>query len=437
MQGVPEDIGSGNGVAVDAQPSLSAGERLRQRSRRIALICGHFMPEVGYQEVWMARTLARLGQRVRVITSTRVSMSARKVLRTPYPAGHSVEPDGCELLRLRPLAWFRSAVWAPGVAAALEEFRPELLLLLGVGKLFGVRDTLRYAQRTGTPLIAVFSELEEYRLRHTPYLAVRAWLQDLGFALLKQRVYRQVVQHARLLVCNMPATQQWLLQRCRTDAEREQVRTKARVLSLGYDRERYFFDPAARQEMRRQWGCTEQEVVLLTITRLEPYKGLERVIAAVGQLQRQGLPVRYILVGGLQDGYQQQMVQFLAQQPQPERFTVVPFQPAEVVRRYACGADLGIWMQPAISTQEAMGTGLPVLLPNRDSLLHLLQEGVTGWYWDEPDGFEQRLQEVVVQLSGRSEPERCRERQRLAHVNAQRFSYEAILEEVFDLAGLL
>lgn len=62
---------------------------------------------------------------------------------------------------------------------------------------------------------------------------------------------------------------------------------------------------------------------------------------------------------------------------------------------------------------------------------------MTGWYWREPDGFEQRLQEVVVQLSGRSEPERCRERRRLAHVNAQRFSYEAILEQVFGLAGLL
>ncbi len=420
-----------------AEQGLPVGERLRQRSRRIALICGHFMPEVGYQEVWIARTLARLGQRVRVITSTRVSMSARKVLRMPYPAGHSVEPDGYELLRLRPLAWFRSAVWAPGVAAALEEFRPELLLLLGVGKLFGVRDALRYTQRTGVPLIAVFSELEEYRRRHTPYLAARAWLQDLGFSLLKQRFYGQVVRHARLLVCNMPATQQWLLKRCRTDAEREQVCTNARVFSLGYDRERYFFDTAARQEIRRRWGCAEQEVVLLTITRLEPYKGVERVIAAVGQLQRQGLPVRYILVGGMQDGYQQQVERYVAQQPQPERFAVVPFQPAEVVRRYACGADLGIWMQPAISTQEAMGTGLPVLLPNRDSLSHLLQEGVTGWYWTEPDGFEQRLQEVVVQLSGRSEAERCRERQRLAHVNAQRFSYEAILERVFDLAGLL
>ena len=38
---------------------------------RVAIVCGHFSPEIGYQEVDLAKAFVRLGAQVRVVTTTR------------------------------------------------------------------------------------------------------------------------------------------------------------------------------------------------------------------------------------------------------------------------------------------------------------------------------------------------------------------------------
>ncbi|MCS7176655.1 MAG: glycosyltransferase family 4 protein [Candidatus Kapabacteria bacterium] len=401
---------------------------------RIAVVCGHFMPEVGYQEVWIARTLVRKGIAVRVVTSTAVSSSARRLRRRPYPVGRICE-DGYELVRLPVAFRFRSAVLSRGVVSAVVEWRPDAILLLGVGKLFGV-PILTAAELRQVPIACFFSELHEYRRRHSLSARVVSWLQDRGFELVKRPFYRRAIRRAELLVCNMPATLEWLQQCCANREELELLEAKARVLALGYDPQLFFFSALERQQTREQLGVRPEEVLILTVTRVVPRKGLERIIAAVGKMQRVGLPVRYVLVGGLGDGYQRELLEQIQRQPIPEHFAVYPFLPPEQTRRLAAAADLGVWMQPAISANESLGVGLPLVLPRRASLLHLLQEGRTGWYWEEPHGFEETLATAVQTIAPLSEAQRCQWRQAAADENAARFSYDAILEQVLVALGV-
>jgi glycosyltransferase involved in cell wall biosynthesis len=401
---------------------------------RVAIVCGHFMPEVGYQEVWIARTLARHGVKVRVVTSAAVSSSARRVVRQSYPAGHFQTAEGYELVRLPVAFRFRSAVLSRGVVEAVAEWQPDVILALGIGKLFVV-PVLQARELEGISIVCFFSELAEYRRRHSFWARLFAWVQDRGFEIVKQRFYRVAFRRAALLVCNMPATLEWLRACCSTSEEEHLLREKARILTLGYDSSLFFFEPAERRMMRERLGYGEQDVVLITVTRVVPHKGLERVIEAIGELQRRGYPVAYVLVGALGDEYQRQLWQRMSRQPCPERFQLVPFLPAEETRRLAAAADLGVWMQPAISAQEAMGTGLPLVLPRRPSLCHLLQEGKSGWYWKEPEGFEEVLEFSVQKLLTLAEDERVRWRQQLALESRERFAYESILRKVFSELG--
>jgi len=392
------------------------------------------MPEVGYQEVWIARTLARLGIKVRVVTSTAVSSSARRIRRFPYPAGREVAVEGYEIIRLPVRFRFRSAVFSAHVADAVAEWGPDAVFLIGIGKMFG-GPVLRATEVQHVPIVCFFSELAEYRQRHSLPARIVSWMQDRGFELLKRPLYQLAFRRAQLLVCNSPGTLEWLKHCCQEQGDYEILKAKARVLSLGYDSHLFLFRPEERLAVRQQLSC-QGEVVVLTVTRVVPHKGLERIIDAIGYLQRRGFPVRYILIGTLGDAYEGQLRRRAQQQPCPERFLLLPFQPSDVVRQFAAGADVGIWMQIAISANEAMGTGLPLLLPRRLSLRHLLEEGVNGWYWEEPYEFENALEKVVNFLSVMPEEQRIQWRNHIAAYNARRFSYEAILREILTAIGM-
>ena len=54
---------------------------------KIAIISGHFMPDVGYQEVYLARAFSRLGHQVQVITSNKPSPSAKNIKKSDYAIG--------------------------------------------------------------------------------------------------------------------------------------------------------------------------------------------------------------------------------------------------------------------------------------------------------------------------------------------------------------
>ncbi len=401
---------------------------------RVALVCGHFMPEVGYQEVWIAQTLARLGIAVRVVTSTAVSSSARRIRRFPYPAGIEERPEGYEVLRLPVRFRFRSAVISAGLVEAVAEWRPDVIVLIGIGKLFGA-PVLQSAALQSIPIVCFLSELAEYRQRHSLVARSIAWLQDRGFELVKREIYRQAIHRAQLLVCNSPGTLEWLQSYCcRTHEDRSAVNAKARVLTLGYDSSLFFFQAEERAVVRRHLECGE-DVIALTVTRVVPHKGLERIIDAVGELQRHGHRVRYLLVGALGDKYEEMLRRRIEAQPRPHHFYVFPFQPPEQTRRFAAAADVGIWMQIAISATEALGTGLPLLLPRRHSLSHLVRDGINGWYWEEPHGFENSLEIIVQRLLKLPEESRCQWRQALAAENRGRFSYEAIVGQVLREVG--
>ena len=104
---------------------------------RVALVSGHFSPEIGYQEVDLAAAFTRLGADVLVVTSTRSSRNAQVVVRKHYPPGLSGEA-GYNVLRLEPKVAAGSNVLGCKVLPAVQGFAPNHVVLIGPGKLFGL-----------------------------------------------------------------------------------------------------------------------------------------------------------------------------------------------------------------------------------------------------------------------------------------------------------
>ncbi len=398
---------------------------------RIAIVAGHFTPELGYQEVYLARAYARHGHHVRVISSTSVSLSARKIVNKRYPAGLTVCPkDGFEILRLKTAFRFRSTVLATGLKAAILSFDPDLILLVGLRKLFGVSVLSRRVYGRARA-IGLFGDAGEYRDRRTLSTRLLAALQDFGFLITKQWVYRKSVQECDKLVMNIPETEEIFLS-ILNENEKELFLKKRVHLNLGFDSREFYFSEDERFQMRASLRIAPEEIVLVTSTRVLPSKRIEEIVALVSSMHTKGIKLRCIIIGFLDDDYARELKHYIGQQSEAAAFHCFPFLPHHEIRRLFCAADIGLWMKAAISIQEAMGTGLPVILERKPSVSHLIQEGVNGWYFNRG-----RLPEVLAgackKISAEGSGNRAAKRKQLVDSNYERFSYDVIAQKILQL----
>ncbi|MBM4196805.1 MAG: glycosyltransferase family 4 protein [Gammaproteobacteria bacterium] len=399
---------------------------------KLAIVTGHFSPEVGYQEVCLARAYARLGHEVHVFTSTAVSPNTRGVVKQDYAPGTARdERYGYRVTRLPYRLSFGVNVVSPGLRAAVLAFRPDITIIIGLAKLFPAAllcDELRLHSR----LIALFGDAREYAQRGSLAARVRTFLQQLLFIAMKRRLYRRAVRFCDRLVLNHAETLDLYLEQLRP---RDRARFDEIVLplTLGFDPDEFFFDTKDRDATRTKFRIAPQDVVLVTATRVMRGKGLEGIITRVSALARAGLPIRYLIVGFLEDAYAGELRALIAAQPDPGRFIGLPFQDHEAIRRIYCAGDVGIWIKAAISIQEAMGTGLPVVLEDKPVVRHLVRDGENGWFF-RPGGLEVRIGDAAGALVAMPPEQRSAARITRAESNRQMLSYDMIAARI--VAGL-
>ncbi|MBS1636792.1 MAG: glycosyltransferase family 4 protein [Bacteroidetes bacterium] len=391
---------------------------------RIGIITAHYMPEVGYQEVHLARAYARIGHQVRVFTSAATVNLGGSVGSLSYKPGITRDTKGAyDVLRLKSLS-YKSKVIPFGLKKAVYAFNPDVLVILGVAKVFP-RTLLNARFHEQFAMVSVYGDASEYLDRNTWKQKIKAWLHELGYATIKKPLYKKAVKYGDKIILNIPETDQIFRAFLKGDALKD-YEAKRVFLNLGYDPEEYYFTEEDRREWRKKLNVKEQDIVLMTSTRVNRRKGLEQVIRLVSEMKQHGKQVHYVMVGFLGDAYEQELKAFIQSQPDPSVFHCYPFLNAAEIRRLYCAADAGIWLKAAISIQEAMGTGLPVILENKPSVNHLLKNGVNGWFY-EKGGFDQKVKEVVDQLS-----QQPINRQDMVKLNAQTLSYDHIAQKILD-----
>jgi hypothetical protein len=105
---------------------------------KIAVVCAHFRPEIGYQEVYIANACARLKHDVMVFTTAHVPVSQRSIIKKiDYSQGIT---ENCQyaykINRLKALPIGGHLVIGFGLKKAIKRYSPDVLLIIGVGKIF-------------------------------------------------------------------------------------------------------------------------------------------------------------------------------------------------------------------------------------------------------------------------------------------------------------
>lgn len=232
---------------------------------------------------------------------------------------------------------------------------------------------LRLKQAFGVPMVMTFHALGLVRREHQGSAD--------GFPAERIDIERRIVCHADRIVAECPQDRSDLMRLYDAQASR------ISMVPCGVDLDT--FAPAPRAGARRELGVRSDEFVVLQLGRLVPRKGIDNVIRAIGQLNRQ-VPARLLVVGGDSRLPDEQATPEIARLRAvarecgvEDRVTFVGHRQREELRTCYAAADVFVttpWYEPfGITPLEAMACGKPVIGSAVGGIQYSVVDGVTGF----------------------------------------------------------
>lgn len=376
---------------------------------KIAIVCGHFIPSMGYIEVHLANAFHQLGHEVKVVTSRVIPSYVQSIAKlsdnTPY-----------EILRLPASFSMGQMVQSKGLKKAVQNFEPELVICIGVGKLFP--KPIYQIKDRKFKLVTLLGDNEE---TYTTKSSVKKLKNTIVQQVFKKKVYLKAIKKSDVLLPYTPSTIDIIAQFV-SDKYTALMKEKSKQISLGFDANHFYFDTLERIEQRKQLGLVESDILLITATRVVPEKQLEKVVDLVDEVNQKGFHINYLIVGFQEDEYGKQLQQYIAQKEFKNRVICKPFANVSQTRKYYNAADAAIFTRAAISIFEALATGLFLLLSEQKNISHILSNE-NGIYYSALN------QEVILQSMNVLKEKR---QERVEQAN--QFSYLNLANEILKLS---
>ena len=337
---------------------------------RIAIVCGHFIPNMGYIEVHLANALHQLNHNVIVFTTSSIPtyvgmLTSIDDKNSPY-----------KIERLQADFTLGQMVKSKKLLLKLNEVNPELVICIGVGKLF---PQPIYEQKN--PAYKIVTLLGDNEETYTKNYGFKKLKNKLIQIILKKKIYELAIEKSAALFPYTPSTNHIIAQFINPKLV-TQLHQKSVEISLGFDKNMFFFNEEERTSKRKELNLPDDELLIITATRVVPEKNLEKIIDIIDECNQNNISITYLIIGFHDDNYGENLKNYIQQKAFSTKIKTLPFMKAEDVRKYYNAADIGIFTRAAISIFEALATGLYLFLPQQNNVKHILNEK-NGNYFNE------------------------------------------------------
>ena len=395
---------------------------------KIAIVSAHFLPTAGYQEVYITNACVRLKHEVTVFTTSHIPSSHKAVLPNELVANLNQYSSGTYKINLlRFLPFSGHLVIGFGLTQAIKEFSPDVLFIVGVGKIF----PYPLLKNEFKP-ICLFGDNQDFRSGNSLRANLVNFRQFLLKVFLKNILYRKAVECSKNIICYTPQTSE-IVSKALFKNQKKLLHKKKIESTLGFDPDKYFFNQTEREKTRHLFGLNNGDLLIVTATRVNTNKEIEKIIDGINHLHMSGFPVYYFIIGFQGDAYERTVRKYIQKQQLPCNYQCFPFTDHETLRSYYCASDIGIWRKAAISIQESMGTGLQLFLEDKGNINHLIEHGKNGWLYNK-NSFSFELVKIVQSFISLDEGER--RKKRFANCIANRkYSYDSIIADILLKAG--
>lgn len=382
-------------------------------SLRIAIVCGHFIPDLGYFEVHFARACSRLGYSVRVITSVKVPSYVQGITFSTYSAGTVLTPAPAYTIQRLP-AYFSAGqmVLSNGVKKAVKQFDPDLLFVIGLGKLFPgpIFELAAYNDRT-------FTLLGD----NAHSFSNGAASTRLSQRFLKTPVYQKAIAHSKNLFAYTPSTEAIVAEQVGS-VPAAILHKKLKATSLGFDEGTFFYNETLRQKERERLGLQES-FTWVCVSRFSDNKDFSPFFSGLVEMKEKGKQFRVVFAGA-HGKEAEALKRKLYDLSLLGSSIVLSFLEHEELNALYNAADAAWYPMAAISNFEGLGTGLPVLLPDDESVSHIIDGPQAGAYYSKDD--------IAVKMLAISADTVVRAEQAEAAKN--RFEYKKLVTEILETA---
>ena len=389
---------------------------------KIAIVCGHFIPQMGFVEVYLAKEFAKLHHEVKVFTSTVVPKYVRGIVKNEaFNVGVTKHEEfNYTILRLKPIVSFGQMLYVKRLRKEIDQFSPELVIVIGVGKLF---PEAIYTENKAYKLLTLLGDSSDN------YQSDKSKIVDKVKNKLKQRIYQKSITHSDKLLPYTPETID-LVKDIVAQQYYAELESKSEQITLGFDKDYFNYSPKLRIETRAELKLTEDATTLITATRIVPFKKLEKVIDWVEDMNTNGNQLHYIIIGFLENDYASEVKNYINKKVHKDKFHCYPFLDYTALNKLYMAADIAFYPTAAISIFEAIATGLLAVLPDKRNIGHIVDDKETGWYIKE-NRIEETFQKAFDAVNN---PKFNREK--IVMINEKKYSFENIAKRVLKLSRL-
>jgi len=319
---------------------------------KIAIIIGFFHSGMQYMENVIAGNLAEKHE-IKIFSSNRSlpGIEEEEVSRNDANLPYAV-------LRLPVLFRLRNIVFTLKLFSELQTWKPNAILVFGVGQIFPV-PVLVFARRCGIPMLCFFSDA------FSQYSHIPVWLRVVKriiFYFSKGIIYKCFIESS---ITSYGVIQDSL------KIINPIVRNKLVLQPLPYNKNIFFFNEVIGMSLRNELRIPETTSVFLASGRLVREKRFDVLIEAFSMIP-DAHDAMLIFVGERNGDACCELRQLCGNK---SNIIFLPMQPPSRLNAFFNMADFGIWpKQPAITIQQGLATGIYCLLPQEEYYYFLTKE---------------------------------------------------------------
>tara|TARA_Y100000310_G_scaffold86189_1_gene83037 strand:- start:1978 stop:3144 length:1167 start_codon:yes stop_codon:yes gene_type:complete len=321
---------------------------------------GYFVPELGYQEYYLAKKHKQMGHDVYVVASdllypfpnieTILKEAGIKNTSRKRKPGFSVV-DGIKVYRLKHLFEYSDFILVKGLKQILIEIKPDIVFA--------------HESRQGLPALAAYYKNKiGYKLvvdQHDFYHKIPNypwWKKLLRFSdyfLFRKFIVNYSLKRADKIVAVTQQTKDFLVKIQKINPK------NVSLISLGVDIDFFKFDNKSRAGIRKRFKMKNSDIVLIFSGTIVRRKGIELLLEALSEMKNKNL--KLMIVGGGDVDYMSDLKALTKKLNIENKTIFTGFVKKDNVKDYFSAADIGIWPgNNSVSIMEAMACKLPIVM---------------------------------------------------------------------------
>lgn len=327
---------------------------------KIVHLMGYFVPELGYQEYYLAKKHSQMGHDVYVIASdllypfpnieTMLKEAGIKNTSRKRKSGFGII-EGIKVYRLKHTLEFVDLILVKDLKQVLEKIKPDVVFA--------------HESRQGLPAFAAYYKNNMgYKLvvdQHDFYHKIpnhplwKRIFRFLDYFIFRKFIVDYNLKRSDKIVAVTQETKDFL-------TKIHKIKPKnISLIPLGVDTSSFKFDKESRVKIRKKFRIKNDDVVLVFSGTIVRRKGIELLLEALSEIKNKH--TKLMVVGSGDLDYMKELKGLAKKLDIENEIIFAGFVKKNDVKDYFSAADIGVWPgNNSVSIMEAMACKLPIVM---------------------------------------------------------------------------